>query len=162
MNIKTILCPIDFSESSENTLRYACSLAAKSKGRLLIVHVFDASPMLLVDSSSNGVSPDSVDKREKEDRERLNRVVPTSADLVFERRFLKGNAENEILALAKREKVDLIVMGSHGRTGLYRMLIGSVAEGVLRRADCPVLIVKQSMRGEDLPLAGDSVSHESQ
>ena len=162
MNIKTILCPIDFSESSENTLRYACSIAAKSKARLLIVHVFDASPMLLVESTSNGVTPEPVDKREREDRERLNRIVPTSANLVFERRFLTGNAENEILALAKREKADLIVMGSHGRTGLYRMLMGSIAEGVLRGADCPVLILKQSMPGEDSPPAGETVSHESQ
>ena len=83
-------------------------------------------------------------------------------DLQYEHRFLTGFAEEEIVGLADRENVDLIVMGSHGRTGLYRMLMGSIAEGVLRKAHCPVLIVKQPMTAEGATATEESVKNESQ
>jgi nucleotide-binding universal stress UspA family protein len=63
--------------------------------------------------------------------------------LQYEHHYLKGIPVIEITGFAKREHVDLIVMASHGRTGLWRILMGSVAEGVMRKAACPVLIVKQ-------------------
>ena len=61
----------------------------------------------------------------------------------YEHHYLSGVPETEILAFADREKVDLIVIGSHGRTGITRVLLGSVAEAVVRGAKCPVLTVKQ-------------------
>jgi len=60
----------------------------------------------------------------------------------FEQRILKGDPAHEIIRLAEREKIDLIVMGTHGRRGLSRLLMGSVAEWVMRRANCPVLTVR--------------------
>ena len=66
----------------------------------------------------------------------------------------------ELLQFAKREGVDLIVMGSHGRTGLSRLLMGSIAEGVVRRSECPVLVVKQPVVDEEHVLTSDDlVSH---
>jgi nucleotide-binding universal stress UspA family protein len=76
-------------------------------------------------------------------RERLTSIVPTVANVAYEHRYLTGPPVREILGLADREHIDLIVIGSHGRTGLSRLLMGSVAEGVVRNAKCLVLVVKQ-------------------
>jgi nucleotide-binding universal stress UspA family protein len=70
-------------------------------------------------------------------------VVPTVRRVQYQHHYLKGSPVAEITGFAEREQIDLIVMASHGRTGLWRLLMGSVAEGVLRRAHCPVLIIKQ-------------------
>ena len=75
-------------------------------------------------------------------RERLTKVVPTVPNVAYEHRYLTGSPAAQILKLAEQERIDLIVMGSHGRTGLSKVLMGSVAEGVMRKAACPVLIVK--------------------
>jgi hypothetical protein len=81
----------------------------------------------------------------------LNRVLPTAANVTVEHCYLRGNPAHEILAFAEREKVDLIVMGTHGRTAAARLLMGSVAEAVLRRANCPVLTVKPSVIASSSP-----------
>jgi nucleotide-binding universal stress UspA family protein len=75
--------------------------------------------------------------------DQLERIVPTEARVPYEHHYLRGSPVTEILNLAEVENVDLIVMGSHGRTGLSRLLMGSIAEGVMRQAKCPVLVVKQ-------------------
>ena len=69
-------------------------------------------------------------------------VLPTDAAVGYEHRLLVGHPATAIVYLAEKEKVDLIVMPTHGRTGLLRVLMGSVAEGVVRKAKCPVLTVK--------------------
>jgi universal stress protein A len=74
---------------------------------------------------------------------RLQKIVPTISSVKCQRHCLSGTPEAEIVAFAEEKRADLIVMASHGRTGLSRLLMGSVAEAVLRRATCPVLIVKQ-------------------
>ena len=76
-------------------------------------------------------------------------VAPADADVPHEHRLLHGDPIGEIVRLAEQEHVDMIVMGTHGRTGLSRLLMGSVAEAVVRRADCPVLVVKHPVEGED-------------
>ena len=81
-------------------------------------------------------------------RDRLAQVKPTT-DVAFDTRFLLGSPAKEILRFADREHVDLIVLGTHGRTGLSRLLMGSVAEIVVRRATCPVLSLKQPLMAED-------------
>jgi len=73
-----------------------------------------------------------------EDPTRLHRV-----DTYFEHHLLSGDPGSELVHFAERENIDLIVMGTHGRTGLTRLLMGSVAEAVVRRAPCPVLTLKQ-------------------
>jgi nucleotide-binding universal stress UspA family protein len=78
-------------------------------------------------------------------RERLEKIVPTVGNVTYEHCFMMGLPVAEIVKFADREHIDLIVVGSHGRTGFSRLLMGSVAEGVVRTAKCPVLVVKQPM-----------------
>ncbi|MEQ8211524.1 MAG: universal stress protein [Lacipirellulaceae bacterium] len=147
MNILKILFPTDFSESSEAALGYASTLAAETGAKLIIAHVFNATPLYL--TGYTGVSmatmPDYAQDVERENRRLLEQVQPTKDGVQVEHRFLEGSPEQEIVSLADREQVDLIVMGTHGRSGLSRLLMGSIAEGVLRHAKCPVLTVKQPM-----------------
>jgi nucleotide-binding universal stress UspA family protein len=74
----------------------------------------------------------------------LHAVVPTDPSIPFEHKLMTGDPAAEIVRLAESEGADMIVMATHGRTGLRRLLMGSVAEAVVRRAACPVLTVKQS------------------
>jgi nucleotide-binding universal stress UspA family protein len=77
--------------------------------------------------------------------------------VVCKHRFFRGSPVVEILKFAQQAEIDLIVMGSHGRTGIFRLLMGSVAEAVMRKAPCPVLVVKQPVQatesGDDVPLS---------
>jgi len=74
----------------------------------------------------------------------LEAVVPTDKNVSYEHHLLLGTAAEDIVRVATEEKADLIVIGTHGRTGLKRVLMGSVAEAVMRHAHCPVLTLKQS------------------
>jgi nucleotide-binding universal stress UspA family protein len=82
------------------------------------------------------------DETKGELRRMLGNVVPTDHNVPFEHRLLVGEPATAIVEDAEKEGADLIVMGTHGRTGLSRLLMGSVAEAVVRRAKCPVLTVK--------------------
>jgi nucleotide-binding universal stress UspA family protein len=86
--------------------------------------------------------PDLASQVERENRALLDKVQPTLEKVRCQRHYLNGAADHELLEFAERENIDLIVIGSHGRTGLSRLLLGSVAEAVVRRAKCPVLTVK--------------------
>ncbi|MEM8943857.1 MAG: universal stress protein [Planctomycetota bacterium] len=143
MNIKKILFPTDFSDSSEAALDYASTLAAESGAMLTIAHVANDTSAYIAGYGGFGYVPDLPNHVARENRRRLNQVEPPSPNVRHEYRYLTGIAEDEILSLAEREGVDLIVIGSHGRTGISRLLLGSVAEAVVRRAKCPVLTVKQ-------------------
>jgi nucleotide-binding universal stress UspA family protein len=144
MNTRKILCPTDFSQFNDAALGYASSLAAESDATLYIVHVdeYRDASAALGDAAVNYAAPWGIADR-SEIRQQLDAVKPTVPRVDYERRYLEGGPIHEIVAFAGREHIDLIVMGSHGRTGLARLLMGSVAEGVARRAPCPVLIVKQ-------------------
>ena len=93
-------------------------------------------------------------------RERLKEVRPTVPAVAYEHHCLPGTPVNETISFADENGIDLIVMASHGRTGISRLLMGSIAEGVLRRASCPVLIVKQpaAKTRTDQPLAANHAS----
>ncbi len=147
MNIKTILLPVDFSHSSDAALSFASSLAAESQGLLYLVHVGEDSPAYLAGYGGFAYTPELAKKIEVENRELLDQIQPTVAGVKHERHYLTGDPAHEILSFAERENVDLIVIGSHGRTGLSRLLLGSIAEAVVRGANCPVLTVKQPPAG---------------
>jgi len=74
----------------------------------------------------------------------LERVTPTEKSLTFTRLLLLGDPASEIVRIADERKADMIVLGTHGRTGLTRMLMGSVAESIVRRAPCPVLVYRET------------------
>jgi universal stress protein A len=138
LSLNTILCATDFSTSSEYAFRLAASLAEDHKARLVILHVAEAPHASLY----KGVPVSrQLDEQEREQQEKLDALQPP-AGVAVERRMVLGDPGEEILKIANELKADLIVMGTHGRTGLRRMVTGSVAERVLRHAPCPVLAVK--------------------
>jgi universal stress protein A len=144
MNVERILFPTDFSHYNDAALEFACSLASESNAQLDIVHVDELRDLNagLADSGYPYVLPTEIEDR-VEIRKRLTQVVPTIAAVRYQHHYLKGSPAREIVEFAERENIDLIIMASHGRTGLWRLLMGSVAEAVMRKALCPVLVIKQ-------------------
>jgi nucleotide-binding universal stress UspA family protein len=140
--IRLILHPTDFSEYSDHAFKLACALARDHGARLLVLHVA-FRPVLV---AAEGVMPPEPQWYQAEVEHKLKSYVsPDSAVQVDHRMSIEDDAAEEILRVAAKEKCDLIVMGTHGRTGLSRLLMGSVAEVVVRRAPCPVLTVKLPM-----------------
>lgn len=139
MNAKKILFPTDFSHTGDASLRLATALARDSGAELLIVHVQEP-PM----AYGGGELYYGVPNPAVEDLERmLAAVKPTDPNVRYQHRLATGDPASAIVRLAEEEKADLIVMGTHGRTGFFRLLMGSVAEAIVRRAKCPVLTFKE-------------------
>ena len=143
MKLKKILLPVDFSHSSDAALSFASSLASDSGALLTLLHIGEDSPAYLAGYGGFSYTPEFHEKVVKENLMLLEKIKPTIAGVEFEHQYLDGEPAAEILGFAERENIDLIVIGSHGRTGLSRLLLGSVAEAVVRGAKCPVLTVKQ-------------------
>lgn len=142
---KKILFPTDFSHSSDAGLSYATSLARDAGASLLIVHVEEPPAAYGGGEMYYGIlEPDN-----SELWRMLREVKPTDPAVPFEHRLLRGDPAGEIVETAEKEQVEMIVMGTHGRTGLKRLLMGSVAEAVVRRAKCPVLSLKQAQPAAD-------------
>lgn len=142
MNVKNILIPIDYSHSGDAAMAYATSLAKEYGAELHLVHVYE-QPIAYVDGGFASaplpaVPPADLDVEEA----RLEKVSPPE-DVPFRRKFIVGSPADELVRYAKENDIDLVVMGTHGRTGLTRLLMGSVAEAVVRRSGCPVLTIKQ-------------------
>jgi len=153
IEISKVLCPVDFSEPSEHALRYAVDLARTFDADLMILHVVEV-PFLPAYSMA-GV-PDlsmPIEQIEKAARNRLDELVETwrpkydriNGDMVIGTPFV------EIITCARDMRADLIVMGTHGKSGLRHLLIGSVAEKVVRKAPCPVLTVKHPDHAFEMP-----------
>jgi nucleotide-binding universal stress UspA family protein len=133
--LKTILAPTDFSDLSADGVRYACQLAKDTGAEIIIFNVD------VLDESNR------VDKREMEQHKKrlgdfvAEKVADAGAGLKMRQLVDAGQPFGAIVDCAEKEGVDLIVMSSHGRSGLSRMLIGSVTDKLLRAAPCPVLVV---------------------
>jgi nucleotide-binding universal stress UspA family protein len=147
---KKILCPIDFSEHADEALKFAVLLAEKNQSS---IHLFHVIPEInYYDWNMNGVYPlISEEILNNERNEAKNKLI----ELV--KRFTSENPKIEIsyemidtyliadtiVNIAKKTNIDLIIIGSHGRKGLDRILMGSVAEEVLRHAHCNVMVYKK-------------------
>jgi nucleotide-binding universal stress UspA family protein len=138
LRIRTILHPTDFSKNSEYAWHMACALARDYGARLLLLHV--QQPPAVAYGEFGALADDTYDREAIEGQ--LARVEPTDSQLAVSRHLLEGDPASLVCEFARDNEVDMIVMGSHGRTGLGRLLMGSVAELVVRRASCPVLTVK--------------------
>jgi nucleotide-binding universal stress UspA family protein len=143
--VKKILCPTDFSENSEHAMKYALALATLSQAQLELFHVVEpiAYPQStelfepVLDEVELTMKMEAAYQKQLEDQ-----VVALKDDYPkITGKLVTGNTFLEIIQAA-RDDVDMIVMGTHGRTGLAHVLIGSVAEKVVREAPCPVLTVK--------------------
>jgi len=137
--IHTILHPTDFSDRAAHGFQMACALARDYGARLIVCHVYQPPTVVY---GEFGAAPPPPPEAPEAMTERLARVRPADESIDVRHYVLEGDPATEIVALARDTGADLIVMGTHGRTGLGRLLMGSVAELVVRRAPCPVLTVK--------------------
>jgi len=146
MMIKNILCAVDRSPSSLQAFGYAIALARWQKARLSLLEVVEEAPSPGV---TRAPKSDRVPAETRTTLERdLRRVLTArrASDVKVEIVMRKGKVVQEILAQAKASRSDLLVIGSHGRGGVQRLVLGSVAEKVLRLATCPVLTVRSGVR----------------
>ena len=140
--LKKILCPVDHSECSYLALKYAISLALKDEAKLYLMHVIDTR---LYDTEIYKFSPYKLDEIDMNKiHEDLIKSLPegTMDVLEVETIVIKGIPFHEIINAATEIGADLIVIGTHGRTGLSHVVMGSVTEKVVRKASCPVLTVR--------------------
>ena len=146
---KTIVAPSDFSESSRNALHYALEMVADG-GTIIVCHVVDDIPLTY---GYVGLAMPPGDLRSRmatEAREELVAFVPVLKEgQTVETVVLHGSPSVEIVNLATERHADLVVMGTHGRTGLQHALLGSVAEKVTRKSPCPVLVVREGAAREE-------------
>ena len=143
--LKTILVPVDFSVSSKKILRYARSLGEQFGARIILLHVVEPKVRpegyMIVPSHRHAGNAVRINEREVRlaqlsDREAGFTVRP---DVVVQ----MGEPWKEIINLAKRWNIDLVILGTRGLTGLKHTLLGSTAERVVRHAPCPVLVVRE-------------------
>ena len=146
LSIRTILYPADFSEQSGHAFQFACSLARDYRARLIVLHVLELP--VLTYSGVMTPPPPPLPSTEELDavREQLHRIKPPDPAACVEYLLEQGDPATIVLEVAQERQCDLIGMGTHGRTGLGRLLMGSVAEQVVRQASCPVLTVKMPWR----------------
>jgi nucleotide-binding universal stress UspA family protein len=143
--IRKILVPVDFSEPSREALRFACDLARRYEAQVTLLHAYQlpgyAFPegYLVAGPASVNDLLGLVDKALAEARREAE-----AEGVKVETRAVMGVAFAEIVRAAREGGFDLVVMGTHGRTGLKHALLGSVAEKVVRKAPCPVLTVRPS------------------
>jgi nucleotide-binding universal stress UspA family protein len=146
MQIRSILLPTDFSECGNYALSYAASLARRFKAVIICVNVIE--PIVPTVGYSGMSEPLPIADITEQLEDSAERELPKlseceeCAGLEVEELVVHGEAASEIVRVAGDRKVDLIVISSHGRTGLGRILFGSTAESVVRHAPCPVLVVK--------------------
>jgi nucleotide-binding universal stress UspA family protein len=139
LELRTILHPTDFSERSEGAFQAACSLARDHGARLVVLYV--QQPDVVVCAEYTAYVPDPI-QTPADVKESLSARHAIDPGLDVEYRVANGDPTAQILHAARELNANLIVMGTHGRTGLGRLLMGSVAEAVSRRAPCPVLTLK--------------------
>lgn len=155
MAIKRVLVPVDFSGDSLNALAYARALVKPFNAEVVIVHVIEpiyyAAPADMYMTSPNLAT--LIDEQQRVAAQQLKRIA---ADLEKKghrvRTILKtGSAAQVIIDTAQRSGTDLIVMATHGHTGLAHLFMGSVAEKVVRTASCPVLTVRSTLLKKRTP-----------
>ncbi len=143
ISLKKILCPVDHSDCSKEALKYAVSFAMKDEAKLYLLHIIDIRSF---SESLDTMAPQIPDNETVQQlRNKLLDCIPEEMrdDMDVEAIVIQGIPFVEIVSTSRKKEIDMIVMGSHGRTGISHMMLGSVSEKVVRKAPCPVLIVRQ-------------------
>jgi nucleotide-binding universal stress UspA family protein len=136
--IRTILHPTDFSGPSGLAFQTACALARDCGARLVVLHVAEFPANVYPEATRH----EDPALRHPALWDKVRQLRPPSPEVPVEHRLAGGDAAAEVVRAAREAGSDLIVMGTHGRSGLKHLLMGSVAERVVRQAPCPVLTVK--------------------
>ena len=146
--IRTILAPVDFSDCSLAGLTYAIRFAREVGGRIIVLHVANLGPVMMTTGCGEYDLPVYMEAaRRLCDDQMRNFLKRVNFDGVpVNRVSVAGYCPAAIYDAAAKEGADLIIISTHGRTGLGRALIGSVAEGTVRNSACPVLVVPSSER----------------
>jgi nucleotide-binding universal stress UspA family protein len=131
---RKVLCAVDFSDCSREALEVAADLARRLEAGLTVLHVRDdaAEP-----------DPETTERELERNLSRFKLYASQYVDAPIRTKLLAGAAAQEILSFARQGGFDLLVMGTHGRSGVRRVLLGSVAERVLRQSPCPVLVTRK-------------------
>lgn len=151
LNFNKILVPIDFSDYSKSSLRYAVTFAKQFNAAVILVYVVE--PIIYPPDFSMGqiaipTTGIEMDKRAVEELEKL--AVNEIPSGIQKKTVVKtGKPFYEIIETAKEEDVDLIIISTHGHTGVEHILFGSTAEKVVRKAPCPVLTLREPLKGFD-------------
>ena len=147
INIKTVLIPVDFSDTSRKAFYTGLKFARLFEAETVVLHVKE--PITSVDSSFDKVEKhtEELERMEKGVRRRVNELFEAGGFAEVDRRKVRttvraGKPHMQIVQYALEHNIDLIVMGTHGYTGMKAILVGSVTERVVRYAPCPVLCVK--------------------
>jgi nucleotide-binding universal stress UspA family protein len=145
LQIRSILIPVDFSGPSRQALRFASDLARRYEASLLLLHVYQIGALSLPRYSAADAltSYAEIEQRVREALDELRQEAEAAGAPRVGVAQVVGVPYVEIVRRAEEGGHDLIVMGTHGHTGVRRMLIGSVAEKVVRHAPCPVLVVRK-------------------
>ena len=145
IDLHRILIPTDFSKFSQVALNYASAFAEKFAAELYLLHVIQDLSVFIPDMITVAPPPvPTVEQMTKAVQEAFDRLIKDNRLERFQihRDVREGTPFYEIVHYAKEQNIDLIIMGTHGHTGLTHMLLGSVTEKVVRKAPCPVLTVR--------------------
>ncbi|MDR3625519.1 MAG: universal stress protein [Ignavibacteriaceae bacterium] len=149
--IKKILVPIDFSDYSKRALKYAVNFAKKFNAQLFLIYVVE--PIIYPPDFSMGqIAIPSVDlEMDKRAFEELNKLAEKEipAELIANTIVKTGKPFIEIIETASEENIDIVIIATHGHTGMEHILFGSTAEKVVRKAPCPVLILREPVKSAD-------------
>lgn len=146
MNTKHILCPIDFSEFNESANEFASTIAQTEGADITYMHV--TAP----DVPYGSFEPENLARTKHRKQRELEKVSPTTTGIDATHVVEFGSPSKRILEYAKENEIDLIVMSTHGRTGLRRLFMGSVTESVVNKSECPVLAIKSRTPVATMPL----------
>jgi len=157
--IREILVPIDFSEPSKKALKYAVAFATQFGAQLILLHVIEPTaqgfpyPALALEN-------DQVKATMKRRLEGLSKYETTNRRLIQKAAVTHGRAFQEVVRAARGLQVDLIIMATHGYTGIKHVLLGSTTERVVRYAPCPVLVVREKEESLKVPIQTPRMRHD--
>jgi len=149
---KKILCPVDFSEYTENIVNYAVEIAKKFNSELHLLHIIPNlnyfTPYESFMTPENIIALErNIEKEIEKDFDKISKKI----DIPFKKVIKSGVTFVEIINYIKEESISLVVMGTHGRSGIEHILIGSVAEKVVRKSPCPVLTIRPEGKTFTMP-----------
>jgi nucleotide-binding universal stress UspA family protein len=143
IKLEKILHPSDFSENSTHALKYACAFAEHFGAELHLLNVV-SDPVVAVSPPMSGFLPEGYYQEVLKNAENKLAKIPKAdwaKDTKIVRKAVEGSAFTEIVRYARENEIGMIVLGTHGHSGLMHLILGSVAENVVRKASCPVLTI---------------------